>query len=43
MNDPISDQELVNFLKQYRPSVPEAAPDFELKLLAAIESNDAAA
>ena len=41
MNNPSSDQELVNFLKQHRPSIPEAAPDLELKILAAIESNQA--
>ncbi len=41
MNNPSSDQELVNFLKQHRPSLPEAAPDLELKILAAIESNQA--
>ncbi|MEG4582949.1 hypothetical protein QUA71_25535 [Microcoleus sp. MON1_C5] len=41
MNNPSSDQELVNFLKQHRPSLPEAAPDLELKILAAIENNQA--
>ncbi|MEG4030685.1 MULTISPECIES: hypothetical protein [unclassified Microcoleus] len=41
MNNPSSDQELVNFLKQHRPNFPEAAPDLERKLLAAIESNQA--
>ncbi|MEG4233808.1 hypothetical protein QUA40_17095 [Microcoleus sp. Pol11C3] len=41
MNNPRSDQELVNFLKQHRPNIPEAAPDLELKILAAIESNQA--
>ena len=41
MNNPSSDQELVNFLKQHRPNIPEAAPDLELKILAAIESNHA--
>lgn len=41
MNNPSSDQDLVNFLKQHRPSLPEAAPDLELKILAAIESNQA--
>ncbi|MBD1810684.1 hypothetical protein NDA07_14130 [Microcoleus vaginatus DQ-U2] len=41
MNNPSSDQELVNFLKQHRPSLPESAPDLELKILAAIESNQA--
>jgi hypothetical protein len=39
----ISDKKLVNFLKQYRPNVPESAPDFEQELLAAIDRNDAAA
>ncbi|MBD0309541.1 MAG: hypothetical protein ICV80_15965, partial [Microcoleus sp. T1-bin1] len=43
MKDRISDQKLVNFLKQYRPKVPEAAPDFEQELLAAIDRNDATA
>ena len=41
MKDRISDQKLVNFLKQYRPNVPEAAPDFEQELLAAIDRNHA--
>ena len=41
MNNLSSDQELVNFLKQNRPTLPEAAPDLELKILAAIESNQA--
>ncbi|MGB7890892.1 MAG: hypothetical protein WCF82_03060 [Microcoleus sp.] len=41
MNNPSSDQELVNFLKQHRPHIPEAAPDLEQKILAAIESNQA--
>lgn len=41
MNNPISDKQLVNFLKQYRPNLPEAAPDLEPKILAAIESNEA--
>jgi len=41
MNNPSSDQNLVNFLKQHRPSLPEAAPDLELKILAAIENNQA--
>ena len=40
MKDRISDEKLVNFLKQYRPNLPEAAPDFEQKLLAAIDRND---
>lgn len=43
MKDRISDKKLVNFLKQYRPNVPEAAPDLEQELLAAIDRNDAAA
>ena len=43
MNNPSSDQELVNFLKQHRPNLPEAAPDFEQKLLAAIDRNEAGA
>ena len=43
MKDRISDKNLVNFLKQYRPNVPEPAPDFEQELLAAIDRNDAAA
>jgi hypothetical protein len=43
VKDRISDKKLVNFLKQYRPNVPEAAPDFEQELLAAIDRNDAAA
>jgi hypothetical protein len=41
MNNPSSDQELVNFLKQHRPNIPEAAPDLEKKILAAIERNEA--
>ncbi|WP_341737137.1 hypothetical protein [Microcoleus sp. CAWBG640] len=40
MNNPSSDQQLVNFLKQHRPNCPEAAPDLELKLLATIERNE---
>ena len=43
MKDRISDQKLVNFLKQYRPNVPEATPDFEQELLAAIDRDDAVA
>jgi hypothetical protein len=43
VKDRISDKKLVKFLKQYRPNVPEAAPDFEQELLAAIDRNDAAA
>jgi len=41
MKDGKSDDKLVNFLKQNRPNVPESAPDFELKLLAAIDRNEA--
>ncbi|MEG4999428.1 hypothetical protein [Microcoleus sp. B4-D4] len=41
MKDGNSDKKLVNFLKQHRPNVPESAPDFELKLLAAIDRNEA--
>ncbi|MEG3837881.1 hypothetical protein QUA46_25965 [Microcoleus sp. MON2_D6] len=41
MNNPSSDQELVNFLKQHRANIPEAAPDLEQKILAAIETNHA--
>lgn len=40
MNNPSSDQKLVNFLKQHLPNCPEAAPDLELKLLATIERNE---
>ncbi len=43
MKDGNSDEKLVSFLKQYRPNFPEAAPDFEQKLLAAIDRNEAAA
>ena len=43
MKDRMSDKKLVNFLKQYRPNVPEATPDLEQELLAAIDRNDAAA
>ena len=43
MNNPSSDQELVNFLKQYRPNIPEAAPDLEQKILAVIDRNEVAA
>ncbi len=42
MNNQSSDQQLVNFLKQYRPNLPESAPDLELKLLATIERNEEA-
>ena len=41
MKDGKSDDKLVNFLQQNRPNVPESAPDFELKLLAAIDRNEA--
>lgn len=41
MNNPSSDQNLVNFLKQHRPNIPEAVPDLEQKILAAIESDQA--
>ena len=40
MNDENSDKKLVDFLKQYRPNIPEAAPDLEQKLLAALERNE---
>jgi hypothetical protein len=42
MNNQNSDQELVHFLKQNSPNIPEAAPDLELKILAAIERNEEA-
>ncbi|MCC3407600.1 MAG: hypothetical protein JGK17_18780 [Microcoleus sp. PH2017_10_PVI_O_A] len=42
MNDGNSDDKLVNFLKQNRPKVPDAAPDFEQRVLAAIDRNDRA-
>lgn len=38
MNNQSSDRELVKFLNQYRPNIPEAAPELEGKILAAIES-----
>jgi len=41
MKDGNSDENLVDFLKQYRPNLPEAAPDFEQRVLAAIDRNDA--
>ncbi|PSB05481.1 hypothetical protein C7B69_25280 [filamentous cyanobacterium Phorm 46] len=41
MKDGNSDDKLVSFMKQYRPNLPEAAPDFEQKILAAIDRNDA--
>ena len=40
MNNPSSDQKLVKFLNQHRPNLPEAAPDLEQKVLAAIESSE---
>lgn len=43
MKDGNSDENLVSFLKQYRPNLPEAAPDFEHKVLAAIDKNELAA
>ena len=43
MKDGNSDEKLVGFLKQYRPISPEAAPDFEHKVLAAIDKNVASA
>ena len=43
MKDGNSDKKLVSFLKQYRPNSPEAAPDFEQKLLSAIDENQATA
>ncbi|MEO6862690.1 MAG: hypothetical protein ABI180_14345 [Microcoleus sp.] len=42
MKDGNSDEKLVNFLKKYRPNVPEAAPDCEQRVLAAIDRNDQA-
>ncbi|MEG3862527.1 hypothetical protein [Microcoleus sp. herbarium12] len=42
MNDGNSDKKLVSFLKQYRPNVPESAPDFEQKVLAQIQRHDRA-
>ncbi|MGL5065985.1 MAG: hypothetical protein ACRC62_38945 [Microcoleus sp.] len=39
MTDRHSDEKLVDFLQQYRPDIPEAAPDLEQKLLAALETN----
>ena len=41
MNDENSDKKLVSFLKQNRPNVPDASPDFEQRVLAAIDRNDA--
>jgi len=40
VNDGNSDKKLIDFLKQYRPNVPEAAPDCEQRVLAAIDRND---
>jgi hypothetical protein len=40
VNDENSDKKLVDFLKQYRPILPEAAPDLEQNLLAALERNE---
>lgn len=40
MNDRNSDKKLVDFLKQYRPIIPDAAPDLDQKLLAALERNE---
>lgn len=40
MNDRNSDEKLVDFLKQYRPNIPEAAPDLEQRLLAALEKDE---
>ncbi len=42
MNDGTSDEKLIDFLKQYRPNLPEAAPDCEQRVLAAIDRNDTA-
>lgn len=42
MNNRNSDENIVNFLKQNRPNIPEAAPDFELKVLAAIDRHELA-
>ncbi|MEG4323023.1 MULTISPECIES: hypothetical protein [unclassified Microcoleus] len=41
MNDENSDDKLVNFLKQNRPNVPDVSPEFEQRVLAAIDRNDA--
>ena len=41
MNDENSDKKLVSFLKQNRPNVPDSSPDFEQRVLAAIDRNDA--
>lgn len=40
MNDDNSNKKLVDFLKQYRPDIPEAAPDLEQKLLAALDRDE---
>ncbi|MCC3419179.1 MAG: hypothetical protein JGK28_14750 [Microcoleus sp. PH2017_07_MST_O_A] len=42
MNDENSDKRLVNFLKQNSPKVPDATPDLEQRVLAAIDRNDRA-
>lgn len=31
---------LINFLKQHRPTAPEAAPDLEERIIAALDSHD---
>ena len=41
MKDGNSDEKLVNFLKQNLPNVPDAPPDFEQRVLAAIDRNEA--
>lgn len=40
MNDENSDKKLVNFLKQNSPKIPDADPDFEQRVLAAIDRHD---
>jgi hypothetical protein len=42
VNDENSDKRLVNFLKQNSPKVPDATPDLEQRVLAAIDRNDRA-
>ncbi|HLO49427.1 MAG TPA: hypothetical protein VK211_13515 [Kamptonema sp.] len=37
MNNQISDKNLINFLKQNRPTLPEEQPDLEHNIMAAIE------
>ncbi|WP_413167124.1 hypothetical protein ACL6C3_10540 [Capilliphycus salinus ALCB114379] len=37
---PTNDRALINFLKQHRPPVPEATPDLEEKILAALDSQE---